>query len=146
MSRIADIVLAADDITTEDVPIERWGVTVTMKGMNGTDRSTYLQKLILAQQEEDMETLALLDAELVVKCTYDPEDGSKVFTEDMIPALMQKAGDIIGVLSLKAQRLSGLDGKAEERLGKGSSTSVPTDAPAVDSIPSDASSSPSPEN
>ena len=144
MTRIADLVRSSDDIDTETVTIDKWGVTVQMRGMSGILRAQYLQRLIAANDEDDTEALSQLDAELVVACTFDPETDLPAFESADVPMLMTKAGDIIGALSVKAQRLSGLDGKAEERLGKGSSTSAPTDVPAVDTPPSDASSSVSP--
>ena len=146
MSRISDLVAQAQDIETEDVEVPRWGVTVRMQSMNGADRAQYIRSLVAAQEAEDEEALSELDAQLVVACTFDPETGEHAFLPSDIPMLMQKAGDIIGALSVKAQRLSGLDGKAEERLGKGFSTSESTDDPEPVTTPNDDSFSVSPEN
>lgn len=146
MSRISEKVSVAVDIETETVPISQWGVSVLVKGMDGTRRSTYLTRLIKAREDEDSDALGQLEAELVVACTFDPEDDSPVFTEDDIPMLMTKSGFVIGTLAMKAQRLSGLDKDAEERLGKGSSTSAPTDAPVLEIVPNSDSTTPSPAN
>lgn len=144
MSRIADLVRSSSDIASETVEITRWGVTVEVRGMNGLDRSLWIQKLTEALESEDPHALAQLDAELVVASVYDPENGEKAFVDSDVPMLLEKAGDIIGVLSAKSQRMSGLDGKAEERLGKGFSTSEPTAGPDPAPTPSDVSSSDSP--
>jgi hypothetical protein len=117
-----------------------------MKGMNAQARSIYLQHLLGAQESEDPEQRAELDARLVVSCALDPETGDPAFLESDIPMLMSKAGDIIGPLATKALILSGLDGAAEERLGKDFSASAQAADPAPASAPSDDSSSPSPEN
>jgi hypothetical protein len=146
MSRIAQLAAAANDIETETVPLPKWGCTVEVRGMDGNRRSQYLARLIKAREEEDTEALGQLEAELVVACTFDPEDGSQAFTEGDIAMLMGKSGFYIGALAMKAQRMSGLDLQAEERLGKGSLTSVPTDVSEEDSTPSVASISASVAN
>ena len=146
MTRISDLVAQASDIDAEAVDIPKWGVTVEMRGMNGATRAKYIQGLLAAQEADDTEAMAELDAHLVVACCFDPETGDPAFVESDIPMLMSKAGDIIAALSTKAQRLSGLDGKAEERLGKSSSTSESLASPEQGSSPSDASSSVSPES
>lgn len=148
MSRISERVAQADDIEHEDVPVEKWGVTIRLKGMNGHGRSEYLTRLVAAREEEDDEKVATLEASLVVACSFDPEDDSKVFDESDIEMLLSKSGAILGVLSTKAQRLSGLDQAAEERLGKPSLTSE-TPGPDVTTpatTPSGDSSSASPAN
>ena len=146
MTRISDLVAQAQDIETEDVEIPRWGVTVRVQSMSGVDRAKYIQNLVAAQEEDSPDLLSELDAQLVVACTFDPETDEPAFLVSDIPMLMSKAGDILGALSIKAQRLSGLDGKAEERLGKASSTSGQADSLAPVEVPNADSSSVSPEN
>lgn len=146
MSRISALVASTDDQQTEIVPIAAWKVEIELRGMNIVERSDYIHRLIDARENEDQDALNQLDAEIVVACAYDPEDGSKAFDEADIPMLVTKSGAVIFPLSLKAQRLSGLDSEVESRLGKGFSTSALTVVPAVVDLPSAASSSPSPEN
>jgi hypothetical protein len=144
MSRLSEQVANANDIETVSVPIPQWGISVDVKGMTGSERSKYLRRLIDAREAEDTDALGELDADLVIACTFDPDDGSKVFLESDKPMLQSKSGFIIGAIAMKAQRLSGLDVGAEERLGKGSSASVPTTPPVVEVTPSVDSSTPSP--
>lgn len=144
MSRITQLVANADDIETEKVTIKAWGCTVEVRGMDGSRRSKYLARLIKAREEEDTDALGQLEAELVVACVFDPEDNTAAFTEEDIPLLMTKSGFIIGALAMKAQRMSGLDLNAEERLGKDSSTSAPVEVPTADSTLSEGSTSTSP--
>ena len=59
--------------------------------------------------------------------------------------LLGKSGAVIGFLSTKCLKASGLDAKAEERLGKGSLALVPTTVPAP-VTPKGASTSTSPSN
>lgn len=141
MSRISEKAAAANDISVETVSLKEWDCTVEVRSMTGTERSQYLARLIKAREEEDTEALGQLEAELVVACTFDPEDNTKAFVESDIPMLMTKNGFILGGLAMKAQRLSGLDMAAESRLGKDSSTSAPTVAPIAAITPSEDSSS-----
>lgn len=146
MSRIAQLASVANDIESEKVPLPKWNCTVEVRGMDGNERSQYLARLIKAREEEDTEALGQLEAELVVACTWDPEDNSKAFVEGDIPMLMTKSGFYLGALAMKAQRLSGLDLQAEERLGKDSSTLAPTALRVPAPILNDVSSSPSVAN
>lgn len=137
MSRIADLVSTSNDLEFEDFPVKQWGgVTIRLKSMDVAHRGAYLERLIAARENEDSAALAQVQCELLVQSAYDPEDGSQAFTMDDIPMLKTKHGGVVGYLALKAQRLSGLDADAEERLGKDFSDSQET--------PSDDTSSTSP--
>lgn len=147
MSRIADKIREIDDIPRERVKVALWGnVELELRGMDLPTRSDYIAHVLEAREDNDEETLAQLDARIIVEQTYDPEDGSRAFGDSDIPMLMTKAAAVIAPLSFKIQKLSGLDAQAEERLGKGFSTSAGMVVPAPDAIPSAGSSSPSPEN
>jgi hypothetical protein len=146
MSRLSQLVATASDIEEESVKIPQWGISVIVRGMDGNRRSQYLTRLIRAREDEDSDALGQLEAELVVACTFDPEDNTQAFSDTDIPMLMTKSGFVIGAVASKAQRLSGLDANAEERLGKDSSTSAPTEPPTVEVTPSVGSTSPSPES
>lgn len=146
MSRISDAVRVVDDIPSEIVPIALWNIEVEIRGMDLTTRTDYIAHLVEAREDDDQEALAKLDAEIIIACTYDPEDGSKAFLDGDADMLMTKAAAVIAPLSFKIQKLSGLDAGAEERLGKGFSTLALTTAPVVATTPSAVSSSPSPEN
>ncbi len=130
MSRISDQVSSAVDIETEDVPVPLWGVTIRLQSMDLANRGGYLDRMMKAREESDDMAIAQLQAEIVVACSFDPEDGSKVFTPADIPMLQTKHGGVVSMLSIKASRLSGLDPEAEERLGKaflGSGEATPSD-------------------
>jgi len=146
MSRISDVVRAKNDIPSEKVHIALWGIDVEIRGMDLSTRTDYLAHLFEAREKDDQVALAQLDAEIIIACTYDPEDGSAAFEDADVTMLMTKAAAVIAPLSFKIQKLSGLDAGAEERLGKGFSASDLTTAPAVATTPSAASSSASPEN
>lgn len=138
MSRIASLVASAEDLDHEDVYVPKWDVTIRLRSMDLASRGDYLERMIKAREEEDSLALAQIQAKIVVASAFDPEDDTPAFNEGDIKLLMTKHGGVVGMLANKAQRLSGLDPDAEERLGKGSSDSGET--------PSDEASSFSPES
>lgn len=130
MSRIASIVASADDIEHEDLTVPQWdNVVIRIKSMDLAKRGAYLERLIKARENEDDMAYAQLQAELVVHCATDPDDGSQAFDVSDIPMLLTKHGGVVNRLSNRASVLSGLDADAEERLGKPSqvSTEIPSD-------------------
>lgn len=133
MSRISQIVADAKDIETEEVPIPQWGVTIEVRGMDGTNRSLYLNRFFKAKEEGNEEDLASIETDMLVFCCYDPEDGSQAFVAEDIPMLLTKSGAVIGRLATTAMRLSGLDKDAEKRWGKVSSEGTPPSTPNSDS-------------
>lgn len=124
MSRISSLVAQADDLHTEPVSCPEWGVTINVRSMDGNGRSAFMQRL--ADARENGEAVASIETDLLVACCFDPEDDSQCFVADDIPMLLTKSGAVIGRLSAVAMRQSGLDAKAEERLGKDSSASTAT--------------------
>lgn len=138
MSRLSHAIAIVDDIDHEDVYVEKWGVTLRIQGMDGHGRARYLRRIVEAREEEDDDALAQVEAEVLIECCYDPQDGTKAFDESDIGMLLTKHGGIIGMLSRKALVASGLDAEAEERLGKSSSVST---ADGDQATPNDASTS-----
>ena len=140
MSRLALAIADASDIDSELVPIPKWGgVTLKLIGMSAATRSEYLTRLMEARKSGDSQSLAQVEADLIVTCALDPETDEPAFEQSDIPMLLTKSGAVIGELSSRAMKLSGLDAKAEERLGKASSASTAA-------TPNDASTSSSPSS
>lgn len=139
MSRIASIVASSNDLDHEDVTVSQWNnVVIRITSMDLAHRGAYLERIVKAREEQNDVAMAQLQAELLVHSAFDPEDNSQAFDLSDIPMLLTKHGGVVGRLSAIAQRLSGLDADAEERLGKDSLASTET--------PSDVSTSNSPES
>ncbi len=101
----------------EDIPIPDWGV-VRVKEMTAADRAALIDNYSDAATGR-LQLKAMYPA-LLCLCTYDPEDDSRVFLPgDETMILAQKASNVEALASV-ALRLSALDSKAEERLGKSS--------------------------
>jgi hypothetical protein len=150
MSRISEKVRAAKDVTQKElVPVGDWDTTVEVRGMTVGDRASYFAHIAEIQREGNFtkdEDMQAVDAHVVINCVFDPDDGNHAFTEDDVDMLVNQPAAIVGTLASIALRLSGLDGKAEERLGKGCSTSAKTALKVMESSSTDGSSSDLPVN
>lgn len=144
MSRLSEKIAVASDIDDEPVFIPKWDVTLNVRGMDGNGRAEYLKKIVRARESEDDTELAQIEAEVLIQCLFDPDDGTRVFEDEDIPMLLTKHGGVIGMLSRKALVASGLDADAEERLGKPSSASTTLALVPEASTQNDASTSTSP--
>lgn len=114
---IREQILNADDIETELVEIPVWGVTVEVRSMDGRSRTRLLRNASSADGVVDMETLY---PEMVIQCSFDPETGDRIFTEDDGDALLAKAAGPLELLALAAMRVSGMTANAVEDAGKDS--------------------------
>lgn len=111
MSDLRERILAADDIASERVHVDAWGVDVEVRGMSGRARAEVMQKSL----EGGALNLARAYPLLVIGCTFDPETGERVFSESDFEAVSEKAGGALEQIAMVAARLSGLDADAVER-------------------------------
>ena len=115
MSKLSDIIIAADDIESETVEVPQWGVTVVVKSMTAGDRAKLLSGAINNGGQLDFEEVL---PDVVILCTYDPETGERVFGPQHREAVMGKSAAAVETV---AMRLSGLNDDAVDAAGKGSS-------------------------
>jgi hypothetical protein len=147
MSRISDLARKADDITTKVVKIPEWGCEIGVRTMDGHGRNAYIENWTAAQESGDEEAAITSELELVIACAYDPEDGQPCFRPDDKEMLKDRSGAVIARIAAAAAQVNALDPDASERLGKDSSDSAPAESETPpESIPSDDSTSTSPEN
>jgi hypothetical protein len=121
MSRIADLARSAADLTSEIVHVPEWDVDIEIRSMDGHQRAHYLQRLGEARDAEDRPEIFQTELELVTACSFDPDDGTQIFTDNDAEWLFGKSGRVIGRLASAALRVSGLAADSEEKAGKGSS-------------------------
>ena len=93
------------DRPQQQVPVEQWGGTVTLTGLGAGDRATVLAEFTEAHKcraEGDAAGFgrrwSIIQAKLVVMSVTD-EAGTRLFTEDDVPALLGKSPEVIGQLS-----------------------------------------------
>jgi hypothetical protein len=123
MSRISELARGADDITSRIVTVPEWGVDIEVRSMDGHKRATYLQNLSEARDNEeglDREALTRTELELIIACSYDPDDHTQAFTDTDASWLLDKSGRVIQRLAAASLEMSGLAADSEEKVGKDS--------------------------
>lgn len=111
MSELRERILAAQDIATERVFVEAWGVEVEVRGMSGRARAELMQRAMDGQALNIGKAYPLL----VIGCTFDPATGERIFSEADLEAVSEKSGAALEQVAFAAARLSGLDPEAAER-------------------------------
>jgi hypothetical protein len=109
-------IFAADDIATETVEVPEWGVTVEVRGMNGSDRSRILE--LAAGADDGRMSIGSMYVETVIASTYDPETGERVFSDSDRDMLMTKSATAIDRLAQVGMRLSAMTGEAQDNAKK----------------------------
>ncbi len=104
----AEDILQAADIPTEAVHVPEWGGWVMVKGLNGEERDEFEASVVDQRGKKVKVRLRNLRARLVAMCVVNPEDGSRLFTDDRIRDLGQKSAAALDRVFKVAQRLSGL--------------------------------------
>ena len=125
MSAVAtrDMILAADDLNTEDVEVPEWGVTVRVREMTGTERGAFEKAISKVSTKPDGSTNVEMDAQnmRVQLCamTIIDEDGKRMFSDNELSLLGGKSAKAIQRLFDVAARLSGIaDDAVEEEMEK----------------------------
>ena len=153
MSKIRELILEADDIPDEDVPCPEWARdgwdgTVKVRGLTGTERDAFEESNRQIRPvrgangkpdgQEVVPMLANVRARLVVKCALDPEDDTRLFTDQDANALGKKSAKVLDRLFDVASRLSGLTEEDIEELAKNSAAAASGDSPSDSPESSDA--------
>lgn len=116
---IREQILNANDIETQMVEVEQWGVTVEVRSLDGRSRAALIQAATNAEGSVDLEKLY---PELVMLCAHDPATGERIFTPEDRDALMAKSGAALEVVALAAMQVSGMTQTARDEAGKDSSS------------------------
>lgn len=144
MSKIRELILTADDTLTQEVPCpewahEGWDGTVKVRGLTGTERDAFeascqqIRPVRGANGKADgREMVPVLDnirAKLIVKCVLDPDDDTRLFTDQDANALGEKSGKVLDRLYDVAAKLSGISEADVEDLAKNSEAGQSGDSP-----------------
>ena len=114
---LREAILSFNDYREELVTVPEWGgVQFLIRGMSGTARAEMLQRAVNPDTGE-ME-FGSLYPEVIIASALDPFTHEPIFQAGDRGALNSKSGGVLERLARTAMRLSGLDGQAEERLGK----------------------------
>lgn len=99
-------ILNSNDIKSEMVTIEEWGVTVEVKSLTSKKRANVLSESMDGKGRMDFEKLY---PDLVIASTYDPETHDAVFQMADRDLLNEKSGGALEKIAQVVLRLSGLD-------------------------------------
>lgn len=125
MSAREQILAANDDLKSEVIVVPEWNdVKVIVRELNVAARSAYFRAITDKVETASGYELVpnyegLADVHLVIASLYE-EDGTKVFGEEHVDALAQRAVTPVGRLADVARRLSGLDQEGPDEAGKAS--------------------------
>ena len=113
---LRDKILAADDIASEVVEVPEWGVSVEVRGMNGSDRSRILDQAAAAG--DGGISVGTMYVDTVISSVYDPESGTRIFSESDKDLLLGKSASAIDRLAEVGMRLSGMSPEAQDNAKK----------------------------
>lgn len=109
-----DLILAADDIKSERVPVPEWGGEVMVRGLTGAQRDAWEASMSVRRGKQVIPDMRNFRARLVVLCVVD-ETGELVFHDGDVESLAGKSGAALDRIYEVAAKLSGIgDGDVEE--------------------------------
>jgi len=113
---LRDKIMAAEDIPSEVVNVPEWSVEVLVKGMSAGER------LRLMSNAFDMNTqqvnMSIVYPDVLVACTFDPESGDAVFTEQDKTAILAKSSAAVERVANVGLKLSGIGKDEQDEAGK----------------------------
>jgi len=113
------VILAADDLKREAVPVPEWGGDVFIRSMTGAERDAFENAQIEGRGKDRKVNLANLRARLVAATACDGE-GKLLFSKEDAAALGGKSSAALDRCFEVAQRLSRLSREDVEALAKNS--------------------------
>ena len=112
---LRDQILAADDIGTQTITVEQWGVDLEVRTLSAVHRSRMLQTCSLPDGSVDLDRLYPM---LIIATVYDPDTGEQVFSESDMTSLQEKSASAIEFVAQAAMQMSGMTAKAVDEEGK----------------------------
>lgn len=124
---IRDRIAAVAPYTSRLVTVEEWdGVQVEVRSLSLGERNAMLAKA--AEGEDGGNTdISTIYPEMVMRCTFDPETGEKVFNEEDEAFINSRPANLVDKLAMPAMELSGMKDseKAVDDAAKKSSETEP---------------------
>ena len=110
-------ILAAPDITTEDVDIPEWGGTVRVRGLTASQRDQFESESLKGKGGNVSMNLLNIRARLVALSVVD-DDNNPLFTDRDVHVLGGKSASAVDRIFDVATRLSGIGASDVEDLAK----------------------------
>lgn len=132
VNRLAQAIFAADDISSTEIEVPEWGVTLELRSPDALRRAALVKGMIPDDWDPNSSTpprpdMARMYTSVIIATAYDPETGEPVFTEADAVFLGQKNGVVVERVGAEAMKVAGLNAEAVEE-GKLDSSTTPSDA------------------
>jgi hypothetical protein len=114
-----DMILKADNLRTEEVPVPEWGGSVLVRELRGRERDEWEASLAVQRGKQMVPDVANMRAKLVARSVVG-EDGEPVFTQQDVAALGELSAAALDRVFEVASRLSGLSETDLDEMGKAS--------------------------
>ena len=142
MSRLAEQIRAAHDVSAELYEIPEWDVTLELRSMSARQRAAFASNVDFTADgtvELDGNRVELMWGTVIQACCFDPDNGEPVFEAEDIEWMMEeKNANVVDSLANACLAVSGMGADSDGDAGKDSSDSQT----AEDELPlSDASTS-----
>lgn len=120
---IRDRIAAVAPYSSKLVPVEEWGIEAEIRSLSLGERNEMLNKAAGDDGDADIRSIY---PEMVVRCTFDPETGERVFGDDDIAFINSRPANLVDKLAVPAMELSGMADDAVEDEAKKSSKTEPS--------------------
>lgn len=104
-------ILAAADLTHEDVDVSEWGVTIRVVSPTVRERARIVSAFMGPDGTPDLEKMY---PALVIATATDPKTGERLFTEDDADALLAKNGRVVERVAQAAMKVAGMTDDATQ--------------------------------
>ncbi|MGI9459021.1 MAG: hypothetical protein ACR2NF_03395 [Pirellulales bacterium] len=127
MSRLAEQIRAAHDVSAELYEVPEWDVTVELRSMSARQRAAFASSVDFTADGDVQLTgnrVELMWGTVIQACCFDPDNGEHVFTEEDIEWLMaEKNANVVDSLANACLSVSGMGADSDGDAGKDSSDS-----------------------
>ena len=127
MSRLADQIRAAHDVSAELYEIPEWDVTLELRSMSARQRAAFASNVDFTTDgnvQLDGNRVELMWGTVIQACCFDPDNGEPVFTEEDIEWMMEeKNANVVDSLANACLAVSGMGADSDGDAGKDSSDS-----------------------
>tara|TARA_A100001037_G_scaffold203167_1_gene181658 strand:- start:5422 stop:5853 length:432 start_codon:yes stop_codon:yes gene_type:complete len=122
VSRLAEQIRAAHDVSSELYEIPEWDVTIELRSMSARQRAAFASSVDFTADgnvEVNGNRVELMWGTVIQACCFDPDDGEHVFTEDDIEWLMaEKNANTVDALANACLAVSGMGADSDGDAGK----------------------------
>jgi hypothetical protein len=127
VSRLAEQIRAAHDVSSELYEIPEWEVTIELRSMSARQRAAFASNVDFTA-DGDVELtgnrVELMWGTVIQSCCFDPDNGEHVFTAEDIDWLMaEKNANVVDGLANACLAVSGMGADSDGDAGKDSSDS-----------------------